>query len=650
MGLLMAVGCSGSNEDPSTASCVPNETKACLCADGRSGVQQCTDQGVYTPCECLGDELDVGYPEADTSEADTSEADASEPDAGHFDELDPWGDESGDGIPNQYDNCPYDYSPDQLDTAGDGVGDVCDNCPYVANPDQAYSEDNPVDERGIIMGDACAPGVIYADLTRDTSEDGVPDLMDNCPDHYNPPIATDCEDCPDYDPYCEECRCECPGGIYPCEGCAQLDSSGDGVGDICDNCPDHFNPYQNTTEGNPVGQFGSVMGDICAPEPNNISLCGAAAVQPEVFVPKIYIGHDISGSMANADTDSGETRLVEAKEVLDFIAAEFHDKIHFGLGTYPHQQDGGCNIEHVQDVDELSESQLKSLWGNSFPLGLTPMNIFIRKIAEDELLGDPLDDERPRAVLLVTGGAPNCSSQANNHQEAVDAITDLYNDGIPTYVVGFHDAPLQLEEYASAGGTEYLVTFRPDEIAQALTALVHQGISCEVQLPQIPPDPAKIWVSVDGQYLDIDSYTYEPDGNLISFDSEACQTIQAFPGEELIVEMGCVEVCEPEQPQGLCDLWYQTCGEEELCLSCEPEICDGQDNNCSGTVDDNCPDCGIYQAPCEDSGDCCEPFICSDQQVCDRQCYPVGVSCRSGDDCCTGSCSLAAGEQVGLCT
>jgi hypothetical protein len=50
----------------------------------------------------------------------------------------------------------------------------------------------------------------------DTDGDGVPDLCDNCPDHFNPD---------------------------------QADNDGDGVGNICDNCWEEPNPGQEDTDG-----------------------------------------------------------------------------------------------------------------------------------------------------------------------------------------------------------------------------------------------------------------------------------------------------------------------------------------------------------------------------------------------------------------
>jgi hypothetical protein len=38
-----------------------------------------------------------------------------------------------DGIPDNLDNCPNTYNPEQRDTDGDGIGDACDNCPMVVD-------------------------------------------------------------------------------------------------------------------------------------------------------------------------------------------------------------------------------------------------------------------------------------------------------------------------------------------------------------------------------------------------------------------------------------------------------------------------------------------------------------------------------------
>ena len=130
------------------------------------------------------------------------------------------GDMDADGIPNNVDNCPLHYNPDQLDSDGDGIGDVCDNCPENANPDQ---ED--VDNDG--YGDACDP---------DRDADGIPNENDNCPDTPNE----------------EQIDIDCDGVGDVCDP----DLDGDGVPNESDNCPNTFNPDQLDINHNGIG-------DVC---------------------------------------------------------------------------------------------------------------------------------------------------------------------------------------------------------------------------------------------------------------------------------------------------------------------------------------------------------------------------------------------------
>ncbi|MFU8806273.1 MAG: VWA domain-containing protein, partial [Bradymonadaceae bacterium] len=85
------------------------------------------------------------------------QANAFPGDTGPNPPVDEWHDSSGDGIPDRFDNCPGVFNPDQVDTDGDGVGDECDNCPLAYNPDQSADPGNPLDDRGIVVGNACAP-------------------------------------------------------------------------------------------------------------------------------------------------------------------------------------------------------------------------------------------------------------------------------------------------------------------------------------------------------------------------------------------------------------------------------------------------------------------------------------------------------------
>lgn len=80
-------------------------------------------------------------------------------------------DTDSDGIPDENDNCPETYNPEQADMDGDNIGDVCDpdrdgdgivndndNCPDVSNPNQQDSD-------GDGTGDACELPIVLVEDT-----------------------------------------------------------------------------------------------------------------------------------------------------------------------------------------------------------------------------------------------------------------------------------------------------------------------------------------------------------------------------------------------------------------------------------------------------------------------------------------------------
>jgi len=176
-------------------------------------------------------------------------------------------DSDNDGIPDETDNCPSVYNPDQDDVDGDGVGDDCDNCPYTYNPTQP-------DLDGDGVGNVCDNCWKLSNDQTDTDLDDYGDDCDNCPgiskdqtDYDAETYGNDCDNCPfvfnpdqtdvDLDDVGDDCD-NCPDDYNP----DQSDVDADGLGDLCDNCPDVYNPDQTDTDADG-------MGDACDDDDDN---------------------------------------------------------------------------------------------------------------------------------------------------------------------------------------------------------------------------------------------------------------------------------------------------------------------------------------------------------------------------------------------
>jgi hypothetical protein len=157
-------------------------------------------------------------------------------------------DSDGDGVPDSTDVCPG--GDDGVDADGDGVPDFCDACPI--------DPENDADGDGV-CGDAdvCPDG----DDTVNTDGDTQPDACDVCP--------LDVQNAADNDGLCESDD-NCPVQANP----DQIDSDGDGEGDVCDadgdgdgvddgidNCPDDPNADQVDTDGDGVGDVCDFVND-----------------------------------------------------------------------------------------------------------------------------------------------------------------------------------------------------------------------------------------------------------------------------------------------------------------------------------------------------------------------------------------------------
>ncbi len=159
-------------------------------------------------------------------------------------------DDDNDGIPDVTDNCPFISNPGQENNDFDAMGDVCDddddndsipdstdNCQFISNTGQANSDTDD-------YGDACDNCILISNpLQEDTDNDGIGDSCDNCIEFYNPGQFDN-----DGDNVGDTCD-NCPNNYNP----TQADNDADNIGNICDNCIDNYNPGQENFDGDTYG-------------------------------------------------------------------------------------------------------------------------------------------------------------------------------------------------------------------------------------------------------------------------------------------------------------------------------------------------------------------------------------------------------------
>ena len=226
-------------------------------------------------------------------------------------------DSDGDGIPDDNDNCPEVYNPDQEDTDDDGIGDACDACPN--------DPDNDIDGDGV-CGDVDNCPYIYNSGQEDADSDGIGDACDNCPDVSNP----------------DQVDSDSDGIGDVCDACPNdpdNDLDGDGVCGDVDNCPFVYNPGQEDSDNDGVGDACSGDNGETIIVPDTMLIVYGNSVPPlsaSVLLGNFSDGHivgdiDVASVMVNAGIAAESSEILPsypgfAGEVLE-LAIPFSDFI-----------------------------------------------------------------------------------------------------------------------------------------------------------------------------------------------------------------------------------------------------------------------------------------------------------------------------------
>mgnify|MGYP001053845348 CR=1 FL=1 len=274
-------------------------------------------------------------------------------------------------------------------------------------------------------------------------------------------------------------------------------------------------------------------------------------------VSNLLLVVDKSDSMNNptAGSDPDRTKMDDLRDAVHVLLDEFSGKIRFGWMAFPYQDDCDPGVVSVEVGNESAEA-IGRLVDASIAWGGTPTGGSLQNARAYQGLHDT---ERSNFVLLVTDGMPTCPEGQGMYENdddnalALQAVVDLYADGIGTFVVGLGEDinssnPQLLSDMAESGGypragsVKYHQANSLAELKEAFSEIARAVFDCSLALDVVPEKPEWIWVYFDGQPVSRDrqdGFDYDPQQNTIDFFGQSCDRLANGEVGRIDVKMGC---------------------------------------------------------------------------------------------------------------
>jgi hypothetical protein len=227
---------------------------------------------------------------------------------------------------------------------------------------------------------------------------------------------------------------------------------------------------------------------------------------------------------------------------------------HFRWGTqmFPSPGAASCEVAPAPEVPMLEDAAeaIDRALGSASPGGDAPTAAAIRA-ATAYLAG--LADQDYKAMMLFTDGEPGCGSVdgGSGWDEALAAAAVAQAQGYPIFVFGLGPNPGDLDRLAKAGGTErYFPATSRQQLETALGSLFWHGDSrsCTFVGSQPPPDPALVYVFINGEpipYDGIDGWSFGWMSSTIVLNGRSCELTLTLNPVEVAVLAGCGDAGSP---------------------------------------------------------------------------------------------------------
>lgn len=285
---------------------------------------------------------------------------------------------------------------------------------------------------------------------------------------------------------------------------------------------------------------------------NGPNSCGGQLFDATRVQANVLIVLDRSGSMMDpvGGVPKWQTASAAVKQVTDKYG--MGGQIRFGLELFPGLAGSQkCIPGSVQvPVSDTSLAAIQSALPATAAGNSTPIAASLNVAAQQTQLDDPT---RANYVLLVTDGQENCSG------DPVAPVKQMFTRGIKTYVVGFGSEVdrTRLSNMAKEGGTARATSpayYQADDVAtfmQAFDSVAKGAIGCDFKLAQVPPDPTKLYLYINGQPAPRDptrtnGWEYTAATNRITLYGPTCDSVSG--GAHLNIVYGCPDTTLIEGP------------------------------------------------------------------------------------------------------
>lgn len=332
---------------------------------------------------------------------------------------------------------------------------------------------------------------------------------------------------------------------------------------------DHRNPNVDQY-GNPIGDAGYDSAD---------DTCEKLQLPANPNSPDILIVLDRSGSMVGLG--GGPNRWMPSVAAIKQLTSSLTETVAFGLLTFPAPAapgmmgGGGITIPGIGTfpagggggassclpgklevpVDVNNADQIASVLDMSTPdFGATPTADSLA-IAKDALDTGTCGDcpEKPKYVLLVTDGQPNCGENGTMTTQAdVDAVNTVIDElsaaKIKTYVIGYDTTDMAsaaiMDSFAMHGGTEHQYPVENQQtLVDELTRIAGSLIPCSFDLTGTVDDPALLRVEIDGKtYIYGTDWTLEGQKVVLDPMGGACPKLRDAKVHDLRITRECTPV------------------------------------------------------------------------------------------------------------